>query len=79
MGGRVSGASQSRCPAMAPHVKARCEVYPRTSDVIRFPVPDEMVPWDVDFPGYEPVDYTAPSVEKRPVWADPDFRKEKEM
>ena len=79
MGGRVSGSSQTRCPAMALHVKACCEVYPRTSDVIRFPVPDDMVPWDVDFPGYEPVDYTAPSVEKRPVWADPDFRKEKEM
>ncbi len=40
----------------------------------RFPVPDEKIPWSVNWPEYKPVDYTAPSVQKGPVWADPDFR-----
>ena len=59
---------------MALHSKARCEVYPRTKEVKRFPVPDDKVPWDTEFPEYAPVDYTAPGVEKGPVWADVDFR-----
>ena len=42
--------------------------------VDRFPVPDDKVSWSVDWPDYRPVDYTAPVVEKMPVWADVDFR-----
>jgi ADP-ribose pyrophosphatase len=44
--------------------------------VRRFPVPEDKIPWSVDYPGYHPVDYTAPRVLSRPVWADPDIRKE---
>lgn len=42
--------------------------------VQRFPVPEEKIPWSVDYPGYQPVDYTAPRVLSRPAWADPDIR-----
>ena len=38
--------------------------------VERFPVPDDKVPWDAEFPEYSPVNYTAESVLKQPVWAD---------
>ncbi len=53
----------------AAHVKARCPVYPG-SDTRRFPVPDDKLDWDTDWPQYRPVNYTAPSVLKKPVWAD---------
>ena len=53
------------------HTKARQEY---RGGVKRFPVPDDKVPWSVDWPEYQPVDYTAPSVLKGPVWADPDIR-----
>ncbi|XP_078514884.1 transient receptor potential cation channel subfamily M member 2-like [Lissotriton helveticus] len=35
------------------HVNSRQLMYPG-SNVNRFPVPDELVPWEVDFPGYNP-------------------------
>lgn len=53
------------------HIKARCEVYPRTKDVLRYKVPDDKVPWSVDFPEYNPIEYTAEGILKQPVWADP--------
>ncbi|KAL4223989.1 ADP catabolic process [Mactra antiquata] len=56
---------------MSVHVKARCKIYPRTKDVERFKVPDDKVPWDVDFPEYSPIDFTSETVKKQPVWADP--------
>ncbi|KAE8628405.1 hypothetical protein XENTR_v10007503 [Xenopus tropicalis] len=40
------------------HVNSRTLQYP-DSPVSRYPVPDEMVPWEVPFPGYEPPFYTA--------------------
>ena len=54
------------------HIKARQLDY--QGGVQRFPVPDDKVSWSVDWPEYQPVDYTAPVVLKGPVWADPDFR-----
>jgi len=38
-------------------------------------VPDDRVSWDVAFPEYSPVRYTADVVISRPppAWADPDF------
>jgi len=38
-------------------------------------VPDDRVSWDVAFPEYSPVCYTADVVASRPppLWADPDF------
>ena len=57
---------------VALHTKARQAEY--LGGVRRFPVPDDKVQWSVDWPEYQPVDYTAPSVLKGPVWADPDIR-----
>ncbi|XP_043567778.1 ADP-ribose pyrophosphatase, mitochondrial-like isoform X1 [Chiloscyllium plagiosum] len=56
------------------HVKARSSPYPG-SQVQRFTVPDSYVSWSLAWPEYEPVDYTAGSVQASPEWADPDFRK----
>ncbi|MCI4384899.1 hypothetical protein PGIGA_G00044020 [Pangasianodon gigas] len=56
----------------APHIKARCTVYPG-SDKQRFPVPDDKVSWATLWPEYSPVNYTAPSVLNKPAWADPDI------
>lgn len=55
----------------APHVKSRCPQYPG-STIKRFPVPDDKVDWNQSWPQYDPVSYTAPSVLKKPVWADPE-------
>ncbi|XP_054463654.1 ADP-ribose pyrophosphatase, mitochondrial [Anoplopoma fimbria] len=54
-----------------PHVKSRCPKYPG-SEIKRFSVPNDKVGWSVNWPQYLPVSYTGPSVEKKPVWADPD-------
>ncbi|KAJ7421358.1 Transient receptor potential cation channel subfamily M member 2 [Willisornis vidua] len=40
------------------HVLARNLLYPG-SHTLRFPVPDEKVPWEVDFPLYDPPAYSA--------------------
>ncbi|XP_067157599.1 transient receptor potential cation channel subfamily M member 2 [Apteryx mantelli] len=40
------------------HVLARNLLYPG-SCTVRFPVPDEKVPWEVDFPLYNPLSYSA--------------------
>ena len=55
------------------HTKARNPDYPGTT-VKRFLVSDEYVSWDVEYPGYKPVDYTDPKVLSKPVWADVDVR-----
>ena len=77
--GRFPGRAARNCAgrlysmAAAPgHVKCRNKDY--QGKVARTPVPDEKVSWSVEWPDYKPVDYTAPSVAKGPVWADPDFR-----
>ncbi|XP_075174666.1 ADP-ribose pyrophosphatase, mitochondrial isoform X3 [Anomaloglossus baeobatrachus] len=57
-------------PAMMTHVKALTSPYPG-SRVERWPVPQEKVGWSVEWPEYQPVEYTAPSVLARPPWADP--------
>ena len=56
--------------AMSVHIKARCELYPRTKDIKRFAVPEDKVPWSVDFPEYSPIEYTSAGVLAQPVWAD---------
>ncbi|KAM8975634.1 transient receptor potential cation channel subfamily M member 2-like [Pelodytes ibericus] len=40
------------------HVNARILLYP-LCNVTRYPVPDEMVPWEVSFPNYDPPCYIA--------------------
>jgi ADP-ribose pyrophosphatase len=51
-----------------------CRLHEYQGGIKRFPVPEEKIPWQVDWPEYSPVDYTAPVVLDLPVWADPDFR-----
>jgi ADP-ribose pyrophosphatase len=40
---------------------------------------DDKVDWKVSFPDYAPVDFTHAVVLKKPVWADPDPRTEKDF
>ncbi|XP_045773258.1 ADP-ribose pyrophosphatase, mitochondrial [Maniola jurtina] len=54
--------------AMGIHYKCRSPIYPR-SNVERFPVPDEKVPWSSEFKEYKPSNYTSPTIEGKP-WAD---------
>ncbi|KAM3863838.1 ADP-ribose pyrophosphatase, mitochondrial [Diretmus argenteus] len=58
--------------SVPPHAKSRCPQYP-SSEIKRFSVPDDKVDWSQDWPQYNPVNYTAPSVTRRPAWADPDI------
>jgi len=53
------------------HTKCRGKY---AGDVDRFAVPDDKVSWSIEWPEYKPIDYTAPVVEKGPIWADVDFR-----
>ncbi|NP_001090351.1 nudix-type motif 9 [Xenopus laevis] len=62
--------SSSCARSMAAHVKALTSPYPG-SQVQRTPVPPEKICWQVDWPEYDPVDYTAPYVLTNPPWADP--------
>ncbi|XP_018095500.1 nudix-type motif 9 isoform X2 [Xenopus laevis] len=62
--------SSSCAHSMAAHVKALTSPYPG-SQVQRTPVPPEKICWQVDWPEYDPVDYTAPYVLTNPPWADP--------
>ncbi|XP_063969048.1 ADP-ribose pyrophosphatase, mitochondrial-like isoform X1 [Lytechinus pictus] len=62
----------SSTPATMMHTKARQAIYPN-STVGRLAVPDDKVPWKVEWPEYNPVRYTAANVKAAPVWADPDI------
>lgn len=51
------------------HVKCRTSPYP-FSEIRRLPVPDEKVPWSVNFENYNPPHYDSPVLKNKP-WADP--------
>ncbi|KAJ7990020.1 hypothetical protein DPEC_G00310530 [Dallia pectoralis] len=68
----TSACSAFTMSSSAPNVKSRCPLYPG-SDTQRFAVPDDKVPWGIDWHMYKPVNYTAPVVLNKPVWADPDM------
>lgn len=53
------------------HTKARSLEY--LGGPNRLPIPDDKVPWAVEWKEYTPTQYTAPAVKKGPVWADPDI------
>ncbi|XP_071441113.1 ADP-ribose pyrophosphatase, mitochondrial [Hetaerina americana] len=62
---------------MQTHVKCRGKFYPRTNESIRrTQVPDDKVPWHVEWAEYSPVMYTAPHLLRTsgelPDWADPE-------
>ncbi|XP_065663840.1 ADP-ribose pyrophosphatase, mitochondrial isoform X5 [Hydra vulgaris] len=54
------------------HFKCR-GAYPLNDQLKRFSVSDDLVDWNKKFDSYAPVCYTAESVKKMPVWADPDL------
>lgn len=53
------------------HITCRNNTYPK-SNVTRFPVPNEYVPWSVPYASYTPPAYTAPHINGQ-VWADPEL------
>lgn len=54
------------------HFKCRStDVYPQSS-IKRLPVPDDLVDWKVEWPEYNPPEYTASFISGQ-VWADPDI------
>ncbi|XP_052253945.1 transient receptor potential cation channel subfamily M member-like 2 isoform X3 [Dreissena polymorpha] len=58
------------------HFRARMSPY-LGSDVVRFSVPDDKVPWGTSYLEYSPSVYTAEEVLRRPPWADPDIMRMK--
>ncbi|XP_061399132.1 ADP-ribose pyrophosphatase, mitochondrial [Musca vetustissima] len=58
--------------AMILHTTCRNNIYPR-SDVKRFTVPDNCVPWNVPL-DYKPPTYTSAHILAGQVWADPDIK-----
>ena len=50
------------------HIKSRTTPYLNGPE--RFYVPDNKVLWKVPFLNYDPINYTAQSVENKPIWAD---------
>ena len=46
-------------------------LYP-SSNVQRFDVPENKVPWSVEFPEYEPNEFNSPALKGKP-WADPEI------
>ncbi|KAK3605984.1 hypothetical protein CHS0354_019664 [Potamilus streckersoni] len=51
------------------HTRSRFSPYPDTR-IQRFKVPDDKVPWDVEYPVYNPPHYTSPIILAKPNWAD---------
>ncbi|GJQ72026.1 hypothetical protein Trydic_g3128 [Trypoxylus dichotomus] len=52
------------------HFKCRNRNYP-FSEIQRFAVTNDQVPWTFQFQNYQPVEYTSPVLKNKP-WADPD-------
>ncbi|KAK3605981.1 hypothetical protein CHS0354_019660 [Potamilus streckersoni] len=51
------------------HTRSRTSPYPGTN-IHRFEVPNDKVPWDVEFLGYDPPSYISPELSDNPNWAD---------
>ncbi|GAB1864278.1 Adp-ribose mitochondrial [Camponotus japonicus] len=60
----------TRCTRML-HQKCTQGLYP-ASNIKRFAVTEEKIPWTVEYPEYKPVAYTAAVLQGKP-WADPDI------
>ena len=67
-----TGGSPSKKCSEKYHTKARGPSYPKAPEGIKKSTfEDAKVSWDVKYDDYKPVEYTAESVLKKPVWADP--------
>lgn len=53
------------------HHKCRQGTYP-FSNIKRFQVPDDKVPWKIEYSEYKPLEYTASTLIGKP-WADPEI------
>ena len=60
--------------AMSTHFKCRHPNSYPGEKVERFQVPENKVPWTVEFPEYKPIEFTSQKVLDKPIWADPDIR-----
>lgn len=69
-GGHRYGASERKFSRRALHRRARSELNVAYKGQ-RLQVPDWRVPWEVDWPSYEPIEFTDSTVLARPSWADP--------
>ncbi|XP_054932198.1 ADP-ribose pyrophosphatase, mitochondrial isoform X3 [Dermacentor andersoni] len=56
---------------MRVHAKCRGATYPGT-DVQRLYVPENKVPWTVEWPDYKPPEFSIPALSSKP-WADPEL------
>lgn len=52
------------------HHKCIKGLYP-SSKILRFEVPEDKVPWCVEFADYQPIEYNSPALTGKP-WADPE-------
>lgn len=52
------------------HIACRNSVYAKA--IQRFPVPDELISWNVSYEDYKPPFYESPAIKGKP-WADPDI------
>lgn len=63
----------ARCSNLNPvpfiHQKCQNTVYPK-SNIERFNVSDELVCWNISYPGYNPKFYESETIQGKP-WADP--------
>lgn len=62
---------------MLRNVNCRNSFYSR-STVRRFPVPDELIPWSVEYLEYKPIFYESDVLLEKP-WADPKIGKVKKI
>ena len=67
---------QESMKRLTTHLNCRNNTY--LSGPKRFEVSDDKVAWSVEYKEYKPVQYTAPSVAKGPVWADKEVTGEKD-
>lgn len=68
--GQLHGLARSGRQRRKLHQLARSEANPEYVGK-RAAVADWRVPWEVEWPSYEPVEFTHPVVASQPVWADP--------
>ena len=75
----MSAASSSSSRHMKLHIKSRNLIYTtfKGREIKRFPVPDEKVPWEVEFKEYRPTDWTNSDLVGNAI--DPDVRKERHI
>ncbi len=64
--------SNQACRSCDPDNLVKYLTDPDEEPVFRPYVPDNKMDWSYDWPEYEPVYYTHPTVKCRPFWADPE-------